>query len=1470
MALDRPPGAGSASRLGNYELLKELSGGGIGSTWLARASSEAEATSAGPVTILRIYRHLTKKAETADSILREAGMAERLRFPNVLSVLDARIADGEVFIVSDYVDGEPLGALVSAAGAEGLPLPVALRIAVDVLRALVSAHTAEPALVHGELNPTHVSVGIDGITRVSGLGVARAIAGLAPMGTRNPDRLAYAAPERVKAMAAHTEAPLDPRADVFSVGVILWELLSRQRLFSSKLEAAVIQKVLTAPVPPLAGLAGAASPAQLGEVVRTALERDPARRFESASAMLEALEAAGAEQIAGAEAVAATVSKLAGKTLEPRRTMIAAAMAGTSLATEARPAPRARGATLVGVAIPVPEGAQPPRGDAGARHAITAPSPRTRAVPAAPGGPPAAGGSVLASQLRPSSGAGAPKEAAGAKNGVAPRAAAGAAASNGGAPAGAGAEHVDIDTAWGAADEAEARGLPAARPPMATLPQIGPSTEPGGVRAPEGPGGSAATAAPAAAALKEQPAARAAGAAAPRAGEPSDSPVAARATPASAEGAAPRTTPIPKGPLPRPPRPPPPRSLQSAPPDAAGKRADAAAPAGSPAPVTSRAPITPAGSPSPATPRAPIGSPSPAPPRAPVAPAAPTARTTSRVPAVSPVPPAPPAPAAVALPTAPLAPATPRAPVAPATPLARPIPTPRPPAALAAPAAAPATPAAAPATSAATTAAPAAAPAASAATAAAPAVRESTQPSITVPPVAPTAPSPPAAQRALPPAPAGASTIGAPSSPTPATQEAPRGADPASSSGKTLHTPTGPQGMSKMWGRAASAVDRLGAGSTLGRYEILMPVAKGGMAAVWAARLQGTRGFQKIVAVKTMLPDVSDDPDFESMFLDEARVAARIRHPNVVEILDLGEEADVLYIVMEWVDGETASTLQKAAKPLGGIPQRLVLRIASQICAGLHNAHELRDDSGALLDLVHRDISPANVLISTAGFVKIVDFGVAKSKGRLHVTRAGGVIKGKTPYLSPEQLGGLPVDRRSDIFSLGALLYVLTTGLHPFRAETELSTVENIALKDPLPPRELNSAIPPDLEKIILKALAKDRENRFATCAEMQRAIDQVASNLGEPTTDEDVAAFVRQAVGDSQAKRAQDLRDAIAAADAAMAQSSEPRSGASPELQASPADASPNARSEGAPAAGAAAPAPASSAAGAAPAAAQAPREEESPISMEPISFEEIAAPARPVEVTPRLILAPEVQAGIPAEEGVDPVSSRPAARDAKPLRAFVPRALPAAGMPPRDAVSGKGGTRSARSMANDVGEVTVVDRSHEAGQQRKRLQLIVAGAAMCCVALGAVALLVRGGDERPSSESRVRVESPPASAMPSAAVTGSAEAIPAAAASPATPPEAQPPPEVQQPPEAASAEPAQPATAPPEATQEPPPAPPAEAQPPPPAAKAAVATPAKPAAAPAPTPRPRATSAPAKAPAKAASTAKPPPKKKYNPSGI
>lgn len=322
-------------------------------------------------------------------------------------------------------------------------------------------------------------------------------------------------------------------------------------------------------------------------------------------------------------------------------------------------------------------------------------------------------------------------------------------------------------------------------------------------------------------------------------------------------------------------------------------------------------------------------------------------------------------------------------------------------------------------------------------------------------------------------------------------------------------------------------------GDTLGRYEILMPVAHGGMAAVWAARMVGSRGFQKLVAIKTMLPTISDDPDFETMFLDEARLASRIHHPHVVEIVDLGDEHGWLYIVMEWVDGETIFTLSKRAKASGGVPLPLLLRIMSNACAGLHAAHELCDErTGQHLELVHRDISPQNIMVSSNGIVKIVDFGVAKAHGRLHTTVAPGVMKGKVPYGSPEQLAGTKVDRRSDIFSLGVLMYSTLSGRHPFRGETDKQTMENIVKRAPVPLRNLVASIPAEVEAIVLRALEKDPAARFPDCATMQRALDQAIAGLGAPVTDGDVAAFVKKVVGDRIDERRAQLSAAIEHAD--------------------------------------------------------------------------------------------------------------------------------------------------------------------------------------------------------------------------------------------------------------------------------------------------------------------------------------------------
>lgn len=326
--------------------------------------------------------------------------------------------------------------------------------------------------------------------------------------------------------------------------------------------------------------------------------------------------------------------------------------------------------------------------------------------------------------------------------------------------------------------------------------------------------------------------------------------------------------------------------------------------------------------------------------------------------------------------------------------------------------------------------------------------------------------------------------------------------------------------------------DELKPGSTLGRYEILMPVARGDMATVWAARLVGTRGFQKLVAIKTILPALSDDPDFEAMLLDEARLAARIRHPHVVEIVDLGEENEWLYLVMEWVNGETLATISKRAKAKGGIALPLLLRILSSACAGLQAAHDLKNDAGELVGLVHRDISPQNIMVSYEGIVKIVDFGVAKASDRAHQTGIGGIMKGKVPYLSPEQLDGKSIDRRSDLFSLGVIAYSLVSGRHPFRGETDKATMHNIESRAPVPLNELVPDVDPRLAAIIGRALEKNPDDRFPDAAAMQRELEATLRELGASVTDGDVAAYVRELLSDLMDDRNKALARAIEGAD--------------------------------------------------------------------------------------------------------------------------------------------------------------------------------------------------------------------------------------------------------------------------------------------------------------------------------------------------
>jgi serine/threonine protein kinase len=626
--------------------------------------------------------------------------------------------------------------------------------------------------------------------------------------------------------------------------------------------------------------------------------------------------------------------------------------------------------------------------------------------------------------------------------------------------------------------------------------------------------------------------------------------------------------------------------------------------------------------------------------------------------------------------------------------------------------------------------------------------------------------------------------VAKPATPAPAVAAAKPAASAPSETGKTSATPAPAVAAAKPAGAALSeagktsatpssdpsnrknaAVEKVRPGSTLGRYEILMPVARGGMASVWAAKLPGSRGFQKIFAIKTMLPDVSDDPEFESMFLDEGRVAARIRHPNVVEIIDLGEQNDVLYLVMEWVEGENLGALVKAARAHGGIPMPIILRIASQICAGLHAAHELRDDDGNLLELVHRDVSPANVLVSSSGFVKIVDFGIAKSKGRLHVTRVGGMVKGKTPYLSPEQLGQQPVDRRSDIFSLGVMLYVLATGLHPFRGDTDGKTIENIALREPVPLRALQSEVPADFEALVLKALAKDPNDRFATAGELQRAIDQLTGTLGMGTTEEDVASFVRKALGEILTKRSQDLRAAIDGADGRGASIVDAEAGAGlTKGRASDADAS--ARAEAA-AAETVKPAPAK--------------------ASEP--SEGAAASDAGAKVVVAAVAAASVEHDV-SFEGSEPKSEGDDAVAAKAARADLDLVLPPPPAAPRGSApelpapeesSARPVTRSGvRSEVSDVEDIPV----EGVPPKRKPMGLIAVGAVLgVCALVGVIALAGGGKKDTPrtgTTSAPTVAAAPPTPEATTATATGATAPAataptPTAAATtaePATPP--------------------------------------------------------------------------------------------------
>jgi serine/threonine protein kinase len=284
---------------------------------------------------------------------------------------------------------------------------------------------------------------------------------------------------------------------------------------------------------------------------------------------------------------------------------------------------------------------------------------------------------------------------------------------------------------------------------------------------------------------------------------------------------------------------------------------------------------------------------------------------------------------------------------------------------------------------------------------------------------------------------------------------------------------------------------------SVGRHEIIYPIASGGMASVYAGRLHGMAGFERLVAIKVIHPHLAEEPSFIEMFLDEARLAARIHHPNVGEIFEVGEDDGRFYMLGELVLGQDLKALAAKATGRGKqIPPPLIAHILAEVCAGLEEAHNLKDEYGEPMNLVHRDISTRNILVSYKGFVKLIDFGVAFARGRLSETRDGSA-KGKIGYMPPEQLRGEAIDRRADIFALGVVLYTLTVGEHPFPYENEGEQVARILSSEFRRPREASPNIDPALETIILKAMASSRHDRYGSARQLEVALRDYARGTG-------------------------------------------------------------------------------------------------------------------------------------------------------------------------------------------------------------------------------------------------------------------------------------------------------------------------------------------------------------------------------------
>jgi eukaryotic-like serine/threonine-protein kinase len=319
-------------------------------------------------------------------------------------------------------------------------------------------------------------------------------------------------------------------------------------------------------------------------------------------------------------------------------------------------------------------------------------------------------------------------------------------------------------------------------------------------------------------------------------------------------------------------------------------------------------------------------------------------------------------------------------------------------------------------------------------------------------------------------------------------------------------------------------------GTKLGRYELLAAIGKGGMASVWVAR--DTSGKQTVpVAIKVIREELAREPKARTMFLVEGAVVAGIRHPHVVRVFEVSQSAGVLYMVMEWVEGAALHALISEANKRKAIPAEHAVRLIADTAGGLHAAHEMKDQNGVPRNLVHCDMSPQNILVGLDGTVKLVDFGVASTVGRLGADSVP-FVRGKVGYMSPEQTRADVLDRRSDIFSLGIVLFELTTGFRLFRGRDSRHTIELVRQARIPRPTQIMNGYPKELEAVVLKALQRDLALRFQSADEFKNALEEYLRNERIVVAPAGIGGLVKRVLGGRIEHHRTLIREAVAALD--------------------------------------------------------------------------------------------------------------------------------------------------------------------------------------------------------------------------------------------------------------------------------------------------------------------------------------------------